>query len=188
MSVLLQTSQKKALLRTLVEKVVLQRVATDKVRVRVVWRGGLDTTAEVRVPVSSFNRLTDAKVIVETVRRLTSQGRTDEQIATVLNANGHRTPWVAQFTAAAVQHVRLRNRIFRFPNKSRPRRKTGYLTLSQVADKLNVSSNKIYLRILQGKLTAKQDESSRCYLFPDKPSTLAQLRQLLDGKIEQLVL
>jgi uncharacterized membrane protein len=40
-----QSSQKKSLLRALRVKVVLHRVATDQVRVRLVWRGGLTTTS-----------------------------------------------------------------------------------------------------------------------------------------------
>jgi DNA invertase Pin-like site-specific DNA recombinase len=184
---LLKTSQKKALLRTLIDKVVLQRTATDKARVRVVWRGGADTTAEIRVPVASFTRLSDIKEITETVRRMTQEGQTDEQIASVLNANGQRTPWLGEFNADTVQHIRLSNQLFRFPAKSRPRRKAGYLTLSQVADKLNVSSKAIYWRIRDGQIVVKKGESPKCYLFPDKPETLRQIRQLLDGEIEHLV-
>jgi DNA invertase Pin-like site-specific DNA recombinase len=56
---LFKTSQKKALLRTLIDKVVLHRVTTDRVSIRVVWRGGQTTTTELRVPVHGFARLTD---------------------------------------------------------------------------------------------------------------------------------
>lgn len=183
---LLTTSQKKSLLRTLIDKVVLQRTSTDKVRVRVVWRGGADTTADVPVPVASFARLSGIKEIMDTIRRLTPEGQTDEQIAGILNANGHRTPWLGQFNAGAVQHLRLAHQLFRFPRKSRRLRKTGYLTISQIADKLNVSVRTIYWRILDGQIDVKKSESPKCYLFPDKPETLRQIKQLLDGEIETL--
>jgi hypothetical protein len=178
---LLKSSQKKALLRTLVEKVVLHRVATDTVRVRVVWRGGLDTTADVRVPVSSFARLSDGKEMQETVFHLARDGHTDEQIATVLNANGHRAPYGGQITTATVKKLRYANRVLRFPNKSRPRHKAGYLTISELAEKLNVGSRRIYRLVLDGTIVVKKDESMKCYLFPDKPSTLTQVRQLVGG-------
>jgi len=183
---LLKTSQKKALLRTLIDKVVLHRVATDKVRVRVVWRGGQTTMAELRVPVSSFARLSDRKQIEETIARLAREGQTDEQIATVLAANGHRAPCGNEMSAATVQKLRLASRVFRYPHKARPRRKAGYLTLSQLADKLEVAYTKIYRHIFEGNLHVKKDASTKCYLFPDKPATLAQFRQLLDGKISRL--
>jgi len=181
---LLKTSQKKALLRTLIDKVVLQRVATDRVRVRVVWRGGQTTTTELRVPVNSFARLSDKKQIEETITRLAREGQTDEQIATVLTANGHRAPCGHEIGAAAVCKIRLAHGILRYPNKSRQCRKTGYLTLTQLADKLNVAYTRIYRHIVEGKLNVKK--AGKCYLFPDKPDTLAQLRQLLEGKISRL--
>ena len=40
--------------------------------------------------------------------------------------------------------------------------------------------------ILDGTINVKKDEDARCYLFPDKPSILAQIRQLFDGKISRL--
>jgi DNA invertase Pin-like site-specific DNA recombinase len=183
---LLKTSQKKALLRTLIDKVVLHRVTTDQVCIRVLWRGGQTTAAEVRVPVGSFARLSDKKAIEETIARLTGEGQTDEQIAAVLAANGHRAPSGIAMSAKTVQKLRLAARVFRYPHRSRPRRKAGYLTLSQIADKLQVAYTKIYRHIFEGRLLVTKDASSKCYLFPDKPATLAQLRQLLEGEISQL--
>jgi DNA invertase Pin-like site-specific DNA recombinase len=183
---LLTTAQKKSLLRSLIDKVVLQRVATDKVRVRVVWRGGASTTADVRVTVNSFSRLSDAKEISDTIGCLIREGQTDEEIAAVLTANGHRAPNLGIIKAATVRKLRLANGLLRFPKKSQPRRKTGYLTVAELAAKLKVEATRIYRRILDGTIAVKKDETMRCYLFPDKLSTLAQLRQLLDGKIQQL--
>jgi hypothetical protein len=182
----MKTSQKKALLRTLIDKVVLHRIATDQVRVRVVWRGGQTTTVEMRVPVSSFARLSDWKQIRDTVAHLVREGQTDEQIAVVLAANGHRAPSGGEITVATVRKIRFKNRVLRYPKKSRPRHKSGYLTIAQLADKLKVTYAKIYWHILDGTINVKKDESAKCYLFPDNPSTVAQIRQLLDGKISQV--
>jgi DNA invertase Pin-like site-specific DNA recombinase len=44
---LLSRRKKKALLRCLVEKVVLRRLAPDTIQTRIVWKGGLSTTFEV---------------------------------------------------------------------------------------------------------------------------------------------
>jgi len=183
---LLKTSQKKALLRTLIDKVVLQRIATDKARVRVVWRGGLTTTAEVRVSVGSFARLSDLKDITQTIRRLASEGQSDEQIAAVLTANGHRAPHGGEIKAGAVAKLRRANGILNFPKKSRKLLKTGYLTIPQLAEKLQVPSRTIYNCIRSGKIAVNRDKKTTCFLFPDKLSTLRQIRQLLDGKIERL--
>ena len=183
---LLKTSQKEALLRTLIDKVVLERVATDKVRVLVVWRGGQTTTAEIRVPVSSFARLSDLEQIQATIAGLTREGQTDDQIAAVLTTSGHRAPTGAPLNAAAVGKLRRANRVLRYPKKSRPCTKAGFLTISQLAEKLNVTYTKIYWHILDGKINLKKDESTRCFLFPDKPSTVEQVKLLFEGKITQL--
>ena len=164
---LLKTSQKKALLRTLIDKVVLQRIATDKARVRVVWRGGLTTTAEVRVSVGSFARLSDLKDITQTIRRLASEGQSDEQIAAVLTANGHRAPHGGEIKAGAVAKLRRANGILNFPKKSRKLLKTGYLTIPQLAEKLQVPSRTIYNCIRSGKIVVNRDKKTRCFLFPD---------------------
>jgi len=182
----MKTSQKKALLRTLIDKVILHRVATDQVRVRVVWRGGQTTTVEMRVPVNSFARLSDWKQIQDTVAHLAREGQTDEQIAAALTANGHRAPLGGEINVATVRKIRFRNRVLRYPKKSRPRHKAGYLTIAQLADKLKVTYTKIYWHILDGTINVKKDENAKCYLFPDNPSTVAQIRQLLDGKISQV--
>ena len=183
---LLKTSQKKALLRALIDKVVVHRVATDKVRVRVVWRGGLSTTADVRVPVSSFARLTDGQEIRETILRLVGEGQTDAPIAAALTANGHCSPSGGVINADTVRQFRLTNRVLRCPNKSQPRAKPGYLTIPQLAKKLKVSSDRIYRRILNGTIKVMKDEHIGCYLFPDNLPTLTQFGQLLMGQIKQL--
>lgn len=174
------------MLRALIDKVVVHRVATDKVRVRVVWRGGLSTTADVRVPVSSFARLTDGQEIRETILRLVGEGQTDAQIAAALTANGHCSPSGGVINADTVRQFRLTNRVLRCPNKSQPRAKPGYLTIPQLAKKLKVSSDRIYRRILNGTIKVMKDEHIGCYLFPDNLPTLTQFGQLLMGQIKQL--
>ena len=49
--------QKKALLRCLIDKVVVHRTAPDRVHCRVVWKGGETTAADVAVTVGSWSLL-----------------------------------------------------------------------------------------------------------------------------------
>ena len=51
-------AQRKALLRCLIEKVVLDRGEHDVASVRVVWRGGAVTNLEVKMKVNSIAMLT----------------------------------------------------------------------------------------------------------------------------------
>ena len=87
--------------------------------------------------------------------------------------------------AGMVRRLRLAKRVSRYRLNARPHR-PGYLTLIQIAEKLDVSYAKIYRYIFEGKLLAKKDPSANCYLFPDNPATLAQFRQLLNGEIPRL--
>src|SRR5882672_6353283 len=50
----LSRPQKKALLRCLLDKVVIQRVGRDQVQIRIVWRGGDVTESVIPIPVGSF--------------------------------------------------------------------------------------------------------------------------------------
>jgi DNA invertase Pin-like site-specific DNA recombinase len=183
---LFDSSQKKALLRSLIDKVVLHRVAPDKVRTRVVWRGGLTTSADVPVHVGRFAAMSDAKEIEEAIVRMAREGQTDQQVAQWLTSCGHRSPMASTVLPSTVRIIRLRHRILIRRNQSHPRRVPGYLTVPQVADKLKVTSHWLYDRIHNGTIRVNKDASTKCYLFPDKPATLRQFRQLLDGKISHV--
>ncbi len=183
---LFSSSQKKALLRCLIEKVVLHRVAEDKVRTRVVWRGGATTSDDVRVPVGRFAQLSGAKEMEEAILRMAREGQSDQLIAEYLTSRGHRSPQSDVVLPSTVRTIRLAYRIFRRPSQSHPRRVPGYLTTSQLAEKLNVSRYWIHDRIRKGTIQVKKDASTKCYLFPDNPTTLRKFRHLIDGQISHV--
>jgi hypothetical protein len=53
----LSTEQKKALLRCLIDKVVIHREPRDQIQVRIVWKGGETTTVAVPIAVGSLTEL-----------------------------------------------------------------------------------------------------------------------------------
>ncbi len=108
------------------------------------------------------------------------------EIAELLTADGYRAPCGGAITRGNVEQLRRDSRLLRFPNKSNPKRKTGFLTIAQLAEKLKVSQPRIYRRILDGTILVKKDGGMRCSLFPDTQATLARLRQLFDGKIGRI--
>lgn len=181
---LLRTSQKKALLRSLIEKVVLHRLAADRVHVRVVWHGGATTSAEVRVTVGSFSLLSDAKEMEALIVSMVREGLTDAAIAERLTELGHRSPQDAVVLPSTVRNIRLSHRILRVVHQSHPRRVPGFLTIPQLAEKLGISRNWIHDRIRNGTIKVKKDARAGCYLFPDKPETLDRFRQLISGEIK----
>ena len=178
--------QRKALLRCLIDKVVLHRTTRDTVRARIVWKGGDTTTADLPMTVGSLASLPFAQAMEKEIVHLARQGWTDEQIAGRLTREGCRSPRCSAVLVSTVRSIRLRHRLFVTRSQSHPRRIPGYLTLPQIAQHLNVSLHWIHDRINNGTIQVIKDPERRLYLFPDKPTTLARFRKLRDGKVNNL--
>jgi hypothetical protein len=182
---LLSSTQKKSLLRSLIDKVVLERVASDKVMTRLVWRGGAVTSQEVRVRVGSFARLSDAEMMEAAIVRMVREGHTDEEIAQSLTADGHHSPRHRQVLRSTITKIRLGHRLLNRPILSHVR-DVGLLTIPELACKLGVSPTWIYANISRQKIQVRKHANLNRYLFPDKPETIRRFRQLLAGQIPSL--
>jgi DNA invertase Pin-like site-specific DNA recombinase len=178
--------QKKALLRCLIDKVVVHRTAPDSVHCRVVWRGGETTDADVAVTVGSWSRLAAGRVIEESILRLARQGKSDEEIARYLTQQGHHSPRHATVLCSSVKIVRLRHGLYRDRRQSHPRQIPGFLTVPQLTTKLGLERSWIYDRIHNGTIQVALDAERKLYLFPDTPETLARFRRLRAGKLNSL--
>ena len=184
---LLTRRHKKALLRCLIDKVVIHRLAPDRVQARIVWRGGDTTTMQVPVPVRSFSNLETAPEMEKMIVDLSRQGWLDEEIAKHLTTLGHRSPMQPHgVLPSTVKIIRLRHGIFQERHQSHPRRVEGYLTVSQVAQRLDIPPHWVYDRIHNGCIQIVKDRETGLYLFPDEPATLEMVKQLKDGKLQNL--
>jgi DNA invertase Pin-like site-specific DNA recombinase len=171
----------KALLRCLIDKVVVHRPVHDRVRTRIVWRGGETTTFDVPVAIGAFTALAAAPEMEERARALVRAGRPDREVAAELTAQGYRSPRREIVLESTVRNLRLKHRILVERQQSHPQRPAGHLTVVQLADHLGVPEHWIYARIYRGQIQVTRDAASRLYLFPDHPDTLAQLQQLKAG-------
>jgi DNA invertase Pin-like site-specific DNA recombinase len=186
---LLSQQQKKALLRCLIEKVILRRVAPDKIQARIVWKGGLSTTLEVSTTVGAFFDLSGAGEMERLVVKLFKEGKTDRQIALRLTELGHRSPQRKHVVRSTVKTIRHRHGLIRgarVKGASRGHHVPGFLTLSQVAQKLEVPKPWIYNRIYNGAIRVVKDDRTGLYLFPDTPDTIERFRELKEGKVCKL--
>jgi DNA invertase Pin-like site-specific DNA recombinase len=183
----LSTAQKKALLRCLVDKVVIQRQRRDQVHTRIVWKGGDTTTLEVPIPVGSMAELSNNAEFEQRLLALCRQGLDDAAIAQQLTAEGFRSPMnPAAVLPSTVQCTRLKQGVMLSRHQSHPRRYPGYLTVSQLANVLAVAPHWIYDRIHNGTIALTRDEATGLYLIPDRPDTLQQFRQLRAGQLDRL--
>jgi DNA invertase Pin-like site-specific DNA recombinase len=182
----LTAQQQKAFLRCLIDKVVAHRSSPDTVQVRIIWRGG-DTTAEsVPVPVATVARLSCAADMEREIIDLAKEGKSDEEIAALLTKKGYRSSRRTVVQPRTVRVVRLRHRQYRQPGQSHRRQVPGYLTVSQLADRLGVEPDWLYYQIQKGALVVGRDTETNLYLFPDKPETITRFQQLRAGKVQKL--
>jgi len=182
----LSPPRKKQLLRCLIDKVVLHRVQSDAVQVRVVWRGGAFSAATVPVPVRTLQNLSRFNEMQQEVLRLGADGRGDAEVAGRLTREGFRSPSCGTVLPGTVREIRLRHGILLHPRHSRPRRVAGHLTVTALAKKLGILSHWIYDRIHNGVIHVSKDSQSGTYLIPDDRKTVEQFRNLLSGKLKCL--
>ena len=183
---IISQQQKKALLRCLIDKVVLHRATRDHVHTRLVWKGGETTTFELPIPVGSFTELSSANEMERLILQLSSAGKTDQEIALHLTALNYRSPMGQSVLPSTVKTIRLKHHMFQKRSQSHPRSIGGYLTIPQIAQALDLTKHWIYDRIRKGCIQITKDTQTGLYLFPDKPSTLEMFKQLVNGQFYNL--
>ncbi|MGB5083163.1 MAG: recombinase family protein [Methylocystis silviterrae] len=85
-------AQRKALLRCLIDKVVLDRGEHDIASVRIVWRGGAATELAIQRRVNAVTKLARGEEMRDRALTLARAGMYDDQIAAILTSEGHRSP------------------------------------------------------------------------------------------------
>jgi DNA invertase Pin-like site-specific DNA recombinase len=179
-------AQRKALLRCLIDKVVLERRAPDTIAVRIVWRGGAVSDLIVPCTVGRLVDLSDFRQLETQVLRLESQGKADDEIAHILSAKGFRSSQHPTLLASTVKLIRLRHgRLHRYKGP-RPRQVADALTIPQIAAAVGVKPHWIYHLISRGCIRVQRDAETGLYLFPDRPETLEVFRRLRDGQITEI--
>ncbi len=179
-------AQRKALLRCLIDKVVLDRRTPDTIATRIVWRGGALSELEVPCSIGRLADLSNFSQLETQILRLESQGKSDEDIAQLLTLKGFSSAHHAELLPNTVRLIRLRHgRLHRYWGP-RPRRVSGSLTVPQIATAVGVKPHWIYHLISRDRIVVKRDEETGLSLVPDRPETLEAFRQLRDGAVSEL--
>jgi hypothetical protein len=176
-------AQRKALLRCLVDKVVLDRGEHDVASVRIVWRGGAVTTLEVKRRVNAVVKLARGVEMRDRALTLARAGMYDEQIAAVFTDEGHRSPnsedEVLPITVRRIRHtagMRVAEPRNRWTHEA------GVLTAPELAAKLSIPVNWLYVQIRKGRLLADRQPTG-AYLFNDTAAVLDGVQRLRKHKI-----
>src|SRR6266852_3997753 len=174
----LSQTQRKALLRCLIDKVVIQRARRDQIHTRIVWHGGETTTFEVPVAVGALTDLPTAHEMAQQIRVLFAEGTSDDAMARQLTQHGYRSPSQPTVLPSTVKGIRLKLGLMQQRSQSHPRRITGYLTVPQLAKALAITPHWVYHQIKRGTVVITRDAQTRLSLFPDCPETLEAFEQL----------
>ena len=178
---LLTLPQKKSLLRTLIDKVVLHRVSSTVISVRVVWRGGATSGDCITVDAGRATALSRCTELQSAVELMVKEGIGDQEIAATLTGNGFCSPKSDRVLVNTVINIRLSKGLLREPGRSYPRNVTGFLSVTQMAKKLGVTPAWIHARIGSGTIEIEKDGQFNCYLFPDTADEFAKLQHLVSN-------
>jgi Recombinase len=178
---MLSQAQRKALLRCLIDKVVIQRARRDQVHTRIGWRGGETTTFEVPVAVGALTDLPTAPAMAPQIRGLFAAGTSDDEMARQLTQHGYRSPSRPAVLPSTVKGIWLKLGLMQNRAQSHPRRIAGDLTGPQLAKALGITPHWVYHQMKRGTVVLQREAQTRLYLFPDCPETLAAFGQLRVG-------
>lgn len=179
-------AQRKALLRCLVEKVVLDRGEHDVALVRIVWRGGAVTDLEVKMKVNSVGKLTRGTEMRDRVLDLARNGIPDGEIAVALTREGHRSPNCEdRVLPITVGRIRRGAGVPVTQRRTRWSHDASRLSAPQLAVRLNIPVNWIYVQIRQKRLLIDQQPTG-AYLFWDTQAVLDGVRNLRNHTISLL--
>ena len=179
-------ARKKALLRCLIEKVILHRTAPERIDIRIVWRGGEVSEAQVEPRVYALHALSRGDEMQRRMLELARQGLTDAEVADILTREGHRSPRCSHVLVRTVQVFRQRHRVLRGASRTHPRHVPGWLTIAELARRLQVSRCWIERRLGGGRIAISRDDAAKRYLFPDTEDSMAALQRLKSGEIQHV--
>ena len=179
-------ARRKALLRCLVEKVVIERGAHDTASIRLVWRGG--AVSELAVPrrVNGIDDLTRGAEMRTRILELAREGLIDDAAADRLTQEGHRSPSCPdRVLPITVQQVRLAAGIRIARQRTRWRTEPGRLGVAAMAGRLGIPAKWLYVQIRQGRIAIDRQPSG-AYHFDDTSQTVEALRDLRSRAIERI--
>jgi DNA invertase Pin-like site-specific DNA recombinase len=179
-------AQRKALLRCLVDKVVLDRGEHDVALVRIVWRGGAVSDLEVKLKVNSVAKLARGTEMRDRVLDLARDGAPDDEIASTLTSKGHRSPNCENMVLPiTVGRIRRGAGIRVIEPRNRWSHDVNLLSAPELASRLNIPVNWIYVQIRQKRLLIDQ-QTTGAYLFQDTTAVLDAVRNLRNHTINHL--
>lgn len=176
-------SQKKQLLRTLIERVILLRQTPDTVEAKIVWVSGHYSIVFAKPPIHRQIDVTNYDQLVNRVDTLFQQGKDDTEIAAMLTGEGFRSARTLNVTPITVAKIRHKHRwLHRLSTSRGALQIDGYLTVRGLAKLLCVDRDWVYRRINRGDIDGKylsRHPQTKMYLITNDLQLIEQLRKRL---------
>jgi DNA invertase Pin-like site-specific DNA recombinase len=176
----LSHDQRKALLRSLISRVIVKRTAADRIEVKIVWVSGHFSQGMVIPPILHQHHVTGYDTMVERTRQLWSEGCTDMQIAETLSREGFRSARRDRVLPRTVLKIRNHHHwVSRYHQHRLADKIDGMWTIHGLSRHLGVAREWFYHRIRKGFL--REPDVIRKppygnYLIRDDAEFLARLR------------
>ena len=179
-------AQRKALLRCLIDKVVLDRGERDVARIRIVWRGGAVSEIAVKMKVNAIANLARGEEMRDRLIELARAGIPDDEIAATLTAEGHRSVGCTEkVMPITVQRLRLGAGIKMATQRTRWNHDASLLSPTELAARLSIPVNWLYVQIRQGRLLVDR-QANGAYLFRNVPSVIDAVRDLRNHTVNHI--
>jgi hypothetical protein len=181
----LDNEHKKALLRSLITRVVLTWSAPGTIAIRIVWVSGHYSLVYAYPPVFRTCDVARYPEMVDRMQELWQQGLSDEQIADQLSAEGFQSARANTVSPKVVQKLRLDQGLLRIrPQNQALLEVEDRLTIRGLAQRLGVNRDWIRHRIRSGQISprylTRHPSRNKLILIEDAPELIARLQQQLD--------
>src|SRR5215470_4435817 len=173
-------TQRKALLRSLIARVLVQRTAADRIAVKIIWVSGHFSQGVVIPPVLHQRHITGYDTMVERIRQLWAEGSTDSHIAQTLSREGFRSERRDRVLVRTVLKIRNHHHwVSRYYQHRLADKIDDMWTIHGLSRHLGVEREWFYHRIRTG--TLREPDVIRKppygnYLIRDDATLLARLR------------
>ena len=163
--------ERKRMVALLIEDVTLVR--QDDITLHVRFRGGATRTLSVPLPLQPWEkRRTNPKTLARAEQLLLAGHATYDEVAAILNDEGHKTGTDVPFTARAVEWLRMRYGLKTLKHRLLDE---GWLTRKQTADRLGITLDAVKRLQTQGRLRSRRCNGRGEWLIaPDDLSRTAE--------------
>jgi DNA invertase Pin-like site-specific DNA recombinase len=179
----LSNAQKKELLRTLIQQVIIRRPAPDQLAIRIVWVSGCFTDHTGLTPIHSDHNVSRFEPMVTRIQELWLLEYNDEKIAEILTQEGFHSARSSHVTTRSVMKIRLTRKWHTLFDRLRHVDEVdGCWTVNGLAKQLAVNESCVY-RFIYSQ-TIHPDFVNRApkgiYLIRKDEGLLEQLRQRIE--------